>query len=256
MNPLNRRVHRLHFLFQVIFFLAVSIFSSSVWSQTSEKARLSGFNEHNKEQEQFDTARAKGERAHLEEEEQWENQKNRTLHEYKKTKKKAEISDDGPEAKADDAEKKKFAEAYSKNKQDYLKEKSKQEKVVREDAHLPSEAQELGLEVTRPRYNYRKRPLYGARQKYGKMPGASSNGSSGSSSGGSPYSGNSGSTFPPPPTFDDFGDGGYIPAPNMPDDFGDVPPPPPPSSFGNDFGGSDSFPPPPPPPPPPFGGDF
>lgn len=238
-----------HYLFQSVFLLLLTSFS---WAQTSEKTRLSGFEDYKKEQGQFDTARSKGERAHLEEEEQWEYQKNRNLEAYKKTKKQVLMKEDGPEAKEDMAMKKKYADQYEKEKQIYLKDKSKQEKVVRENLNLPSEAQELGLQETRPRFDYRKRSLYGARQKYGKMPGSSGSSSGSSSS----YSGSSGPSFPPPPTFDDFGDGGYVPAPNMPDDFGDVPPPPPPPSFRNDFGGSDSFPPPPPPPPPFDGSDF
>ncbi|MGZ3769596.1 MAG: hypothetical protein ACXVCP_10620 [Bdellovibrio sp.] len=245
----------IHYLFQ---FILVSLLSSFSWAQTSERTRLSGFEEFKKEEGQFDTARAKGEKAHLEEEEQWINQRNRNLNEYKKEKKQAEISDDGPEAKADAAEKKKYAEVHEKNRKDYVIEKSKEEKISREDLKLPSESQELGLNETRPRYDYKKRVLYGARQKFGKTPAETASSSSPGRPGSVPGSGPT-PNFPPPPTFDDFGDNGYVPAPMPPDDFGDMPPPPPPPPpppfGGDDFGGGDSFP-PPPPPPPPFDGDF
>lgn len=236
----------IHYLFQLFLLFNFSTFS---WAQTSEKGRLSGFNDHKKEQGQFDTARSKAERAHLEEEEQWENQKQRNLLEYKKGKKQVGVTEDGPEAKADAKVKKKYVEDYEKNRQEYVQEKSKQQELSRKALNLPSENQELGLDEIRPRYDYRKRVLYGARPKYGKMPG-----SSGSSPGSSSFSGSPSPSFPPPPPFEDYGDG-YVPAPNMPDDFGDIPPPPPPPGFGDEFGGSDSFP-PPPPPPPPFEGDF
>lgn len=247
-------------LSRAVFLLILSsLVTNWSWAQVSEETRLRGFAEQRKNATQFEEARQRGERAYLEEEEQWENQKNRDLDEYKKSKKKIEMNEDGPEAKADAAAKKALAKTYEEDKQAYNAEKSKQEKLARESLNLPSEAQELGLDENRPRYDYRKRASFGAQQKFGKS--ASTGGGSSSSSGGSSsYGGGSSSpgNFPPPPTFDDFGDGGgYVPAP-MPEDFGDVPPPPPPppppyDDFGG-FGGGVDFP-PPPPPPPPFGGD-
>lgn len=227
-------------------------------AQVSEKERLSGFAEHQKNQKQFDKARQQGERGYLEEEEQWENQKNRNLEAYKKEKKAEIMNEDSPEAKADAAEKRQYEQKQEKERRDYVAEKAHQETLSRETAGLPSEAQELGLEELRPRYDYKKRALYGAQPKYGRSSGSS--GFAGSSGSSPSFGGGSSSSFPPPPTFDDFPEGGgYVPAPNMPEDYGDVPPPPPPPPppFGDDygggaFGGSD-FPPPPPPPPPPFG---
>lgn len=233
---------------------ALCLSSCLGWAQVSEKERLSGFAQHHKNLDRFEEARVKGERAYLEEEEQWENLKNRSLEEYKKNKKQIVMDEDGPEAKADALAKKGYDENREKERRAYEQEKAKQQLIVRENLQLPSEAQELGLDELRPRYEYRKRALYGASPKYGKMP--SSSGGRSSFGGGAISPG--GSSFPPPPTFDDFGgDGGYVPAPNMPDDYGDVAPPPPPPPFGDDFGGGDF--PPPPPPPPPFGeegGDF
>lgn len=219
-------------------------------AQISEKERLSGFAEHQKNQERFDEARLKGERAYFEEEEQWENQKNRTLEGYKKTKKQAVVHDDGPEAKADAAAKIEYAKKYEEDRRAYAKKRSRQDVVVHEDLNLPTEAQELGLNEERPRYDYRKRAMFGGQPKYGKVTGGSSSSAGGGSGRGSISPG--GTSFPPPPTFDDFGgaDGGYVPAPSMPDDFGDIPPPPPPPMpMGDDFGGEGmDFPPPPPPP--------
>lgn len=244
--------------FYAAFFITL-VSASTSWAQTSEVERLSGFAQHQKNYEQFDKAREKGERAFLEEEEQWENQRKRDLQIYKREKKSQFVSEDGPEAKADALAKKQYEIFIEKERKAYAERKSKQKEVRREAENLPSEMQELGLADNRPRYDYRKRSLYGAPSKYGKLQGGSGSSGGGSFGGGS---GSSGTSFPPPPTFDDFGDGGYVPAPNMSDDFGDVPPPPPPPppGFGDDSGGfgSGEFI-PPPPPPPSFGedgGDF
>lgn len=221
-------------------------------AQVSEKERLEGFAEHYRNQDRFDEARRKGERAYFEEEAQWDAQKQRQLAEHKKHQKEGEMPEDGPEAKADLKTKKVYADEYEKSRQEYVKNKNHYSVVNREKLHLPTESQELGLNLERPRYEYRKRASYGGQPKFGKMTGGAFGGGA---RGGSTSSG--GSSFPPPPTFDDFGGGGgYVPAPNFPEDFGDVPPPiPPPSGFGDDFGGGGGmdFPPPPPPPPSPFG---
>lgn len=229
----------------------------------SERERLSGFAEQRKENEQFQRARERGEQGYYEELDQIEAQKRRDLEAYRKTKKNKLMAEDGPEAKEDEADKKRYQAQYEEQREIYFRTRTKQEILDRKKLGLPSEAQELGLDENRPRYDYRKRATYGATPKFGKK-----SVSAGSSSSGG-FSGSSSPSFPPPPTFDDFGnqDGGFIPAPNM-DDFGDVPPPPPPppppfgDDFGGGFGGGFGVPPnfndfPPPPPPPPFGeGDF
>lgn len=232
-------------------FLAATLVSSFAGAANviSEKDRLTGFAEHQNKFKQFDKAREQGERAYLEEEEQWEHQKNRDLADYKKNKKAILMPEDGPEAQADAAAKKRYEKEQEEARKSYAENKVVIEPLDRQALNLPSEARELGLESDRPRYDYKKRALYGASPRYGKV--TPSYGSSSGSS--SPSFSGSSSNFPPPPTFDDFGDGGYVPAPNMPDDFGDIPPPPPPPPppFGDDFGGFGSgtdFPPPPPPP--------
>lgn len=238
---------------QALIFILISIlFCMSVQAQISEKERLSGFAEHQMKQKRFDEARNKGERAYLEEEEQWEHEKNRSLQEYKAAKKKAFVNDMGPAAKADAADKKAYEDEHELARRAYTEKRSRQQTVVRDSKNLPTEAQELGLHEERPRYDYSKRVLFGAQPKYGKAgPGGGLQGG-GTRGGFTP----GGTSFPPPPTFDDFGGGdtGYVPAPTMPEEFGDFPPPPPPPPMPmDDFGGSESMDFPPPPPPPPFG---
>ena len=214
-----------------------------------EKDRLSGFAEHQRKLKKFDEAREKGERDYLEKEAQWAEKQSKELLEYKKSKRNAEVKDTGPEAQDDAVSKKRFLEEYEADRLAFSKERSRRKALSREQNILPSEAKELGLAEGRPRYDYRKRIQYGGTSKWGKK---------GSGSAGDSYSPSfGGGTLPPPPTFDDFGgDTGYVPAPNMSDDFGDiVPPPPPPMPIGTDFGtGSFGESPPDfaPPPPPPF----
>lgn len=235
----------------------VSSWGSEAAAQISEAERLSGFAKHQKENSQYDKARQQGERAFLEEEEQWENKKMRALQEFKKQRKDRFVQDDGPEFQEDAAQKKKRLLQYEKDRELYAQDRKKKKSFDRQALGLPSEIQELGLDQDRPRYDYRKRASFGATPKYGKN-SPSSSGSSGGSYGGG---GSSSPSFPPPPSFDDFQDGGYLPAPTLNDDYmGDIPPPPPPPPFGGDMGfsGEGDFP-PPPPPPPTFGdepGDF
>lgn len=237
--------------------LLLSFVASSAWGESPDEARLQGFAQHHKAKDRFEQARQQGERAYLEEEDQWERQKDRQLEEYKKNKKSIVMTEDGPEAQADAAAKKRWDESYEKERRVYAAESARRESLDREAKKLPTESQELGLLEDRPRYDYRKRAMFGGKPKFGSS--ASSGSSGGSSFGG----GSSSPSFPPPPTFDDFGgDGGYVPAPNMPEDYGDIPPPPPPppppfgDDFGGGFGGDSDFPPPPPPPPFEGGGDF
>lgn len=240
----------------LLLLIVASFLGSSAFAQSAEVERLQGFAKQQNEGNQFDKARQQGERAYLEEEEQWENQKDRALQEYKKNKSHAGMTEDSPEARADAAAKKEYADVYEKERRSYVALSKKQAEIDRKALKLPSEPQELGLLEERPRYDYRKRAMYGAPLKFGKNASSSSSGSGSGYSGG--FGGGSGSSFPPPPTFDDGG--GYVPAPNNADDFGDIPPPPPPPPVfgdgvngmddfgGSNFGGDSDFPPPPPPP--------
>lgn len=232
-----------------LYILCLALISLKAFAVDTEEARLRGFSEHNSENIRFDKNRINGENEFLEEVEKWERQRARDAIEFKAQKKSKEMTDDGVEAKQDAAEKKKAAREYQASQRKYIIEKSQQEKVSREKNNLPSEAQELGLDSNRPRYTYSKRASFGRKSKFG--------GASSSSSGAASGIGNN--SFPPPPNFDDFssGGGGYVPAPNLPEDFGDMPPPPPPPmmnpGFGDEGGFSNDYSPPPPPPPPAFG---
>lgn len=232
-----------------ILFVLATLAPTLLFAANKEEVRLRGFAEHQNNQTQFEDARSRGEKAYLEQQEQWELARERTAEEYTKQKKSRSMEDDGPEAKADEAQKKEWADQLEKERRDYveLKAQNKSE-VVRGKNGIPTEAEELNLADNRPRYDYKKRAYFGAPGKY---KAGSSRGSGGSSGGGS-WGGGSTPSFPNPPPFEDFGpsDGGYVPAPNMPDDFGDVPPPPPPPPpppFGDEPFGSDMTSPIPPP---------
>ena len=145
--------------------LATSLSSSLASAQSAEETRLRGFAKHQKEQTQFEKARVQGERAYLETEDQWESQKSRQLQEYKSSKKQVSMDDDGPEAKADAAAKKAFTDNYEESRRNYLQKKTNNEISDRKQAGLPTESQELGLDQDLPRYDYRKRAMFGAPSK-------------------------------------------------------------------------------------------
>ncbi len=228
-------------LFLFIFtFTLVQLIPSETFGGNPQQERMQGFKEHISENAQFNKAREMGEKAFLEEVEQWETQRDRKAIENQRQKQASQMAEDGVEAKEDAAAKRKNQEEYKASLKEYLSEKSRQAKESKDQVKfkMPTEAQELALDEIRPRYEFNKRMNAGKKK----------------TKAGSSASGN----FPQPPSFDGFsgGGGGYVPAPNLPEDFGDVPPPPPMNpgfgedslggGFGNDF-------PPPPPPPPPFG---
>lgn len=232
------------------FFLATFLMiSCPAWGEVAEMTRLKGFDNQVREGRQFDKARLSAEKAFLEEEEQWIESRRKASIEFKNTKKSTKALDSGPEADADAIEKKAYQKEQEKNRLVYSKQKESFDRS--QHPELVTEARELGLDQERPRYDYKKRASFGASSKLKSTPSAGASTSRGASP-----------NFPPPPSsFDDFGggDGGFVPAPEMPGDFGDVPPPPPPppmtfpdegfgggADFGNDYI---------PPPPPPFEGD-
>lgn len=224
--------------------LFVSLFLSLTqrsWASSAEEDRLRGYSEHKSENDLFDKTRAKGERAFLEEAEQWENQRRRDSVEYKKQKKTIELKEDGPEAKADVEEKNKWLKDAKESHREYVKERAqiRSDILDRKKKGLPTEQQELNIAEERQRFNYKTRPTFGGKYKWGKSESASS------SSGGGYTS----------PSYGDFGggSGGYVPPPSLPEDYGDVPMPPPPvpgfgeDSLGGGFNNDFSMPPPPPP---------
>lgn len=230
-------------------------------TQEAEIIRLRGFAEHQSDEIEFEKQRVRGETEYLEESEQWQKQKDKDLAEHKKRRAAAlqVQSDSGKGAREDAEEKRAWDKDYEKSRQAFAKNRDRFDRSKAKG--LVTEDEEFGLLADRPRYDYKKRALYGAPLKYGKI-GPSTGGGSGSSSpgfsmgnpGGSPAPFGSGN-FPPPPSFDDFGDG-YIPPPNLGGGFGDDIPPPPPPPMMDDFGGgfnnggfNNEIPPPPPPPP-------
>jgi hypothetical protein len=237
----------------LLLILGLSFSSVMAHAMDAEEERLRGFAEHQSKFSRFDEAREGGKRAYLEEQEQWASEKDRDLAAYKKNKPKAEpvMDENSPEHRAWEKQKKSEEQAYEETRKAFAAQSAKNQALDREAKGLPTLAQELGLDQERPRFDFAKRNF-----------GTSTVGSSGTGRGGGGSSGSfnpGNSSFPPPPTFDDFSDG-YVPAPNVtPEDFGDVPPPPPPpmpTGFG-DFGNGSEFIPPPPPPPGNFeSGDF
>lgn len=209
-------------------------------AQSKEEVRLDGFAQHQKNNKQFDKARSQGEKAYLEEQEQWELSRQRVLEDYKKKKQSQVMDDEGPEYKADQVTKKAWDANREVEREKYAS-RRRDEVVDRKAKGFPTEEQELDIAEERPRYDYKKRASFGASKG-----GRSSSPSSPSSGGGAPWTGGGGSSFPTPPPFDDFGNEGFSPAQNAPDDFGDIPPPPPPPPvFDEGFDGPGPIPPPP-----------
>lgn len=202
--------------------------------------RLAGFAEHKSANAVQDRERMKGQTADTEEREEWERARKAALAEHKKQVKKLAPQDGGPEQKSDEEKKIAQKKEYEKIRAEYSRRKALADQRHHEKRSV-SEAEELGLNVLRPRYDVKGRVLYGAKSKI-KSGGPSSGGYVGGGGGG----GNN--NFPPPPSFDEFPPGdGYVPPP-MPEDSGDFPPPPPPAMPMDEGGMGGEFPPPPPPP--------
>ncbi|WP_413557308.1 hypothetical protein [Bdellovibrio sp. HCB209] len=236
----------------LLLILTLTLSATLSHAMDAEEERLRGFAQHQSNLKRFDEAREGGKRAYTEEQEQLYSEKERDLAAYKKDKPKSEPFRDDNSREFRDWEKERKAEAahYEETRKAYAAQSAKQQALDREAKGLPTLAQEMGLDQERPRFDFKKRNFGTSTASSG----GSGRGGGGSSSGFNP--GNS--SFPPPPTFDDFSDG-YVPAPNVsPEDFGDVPPPPPPPmGFDQGFSNGSEFIPPPPPPPGNFeSGDF
>ncbi|WP_413574733.1 hypothetical protein ACLVWU_10930 [Bdellovibrio sp. HCB290] len=234
----------------LLLILAFTLTATLAHATDAEETRLRGFAEHQKRLGRFEEAREGAKQAYMEEEEQWLNEKDRERAAYIRNKPKSVpvMDETSPQYKAWERERKAEEMAADQARSEYSAKMHKQEKLDREAKGLPTLAQELGLDEERPRFDFAKRNF------------GTKSASSGSASGRGSYSPSGNSSFPPPPTFDDFSDG-YVPAPNIqPEDFGDVPPPPPPPmapDFDGNFSNGSEFIPPPPPPPGGFdGGDF
>lgn len=216
-----------------------------------EANRRKAFIQFQDEKKKTEKEQNKGLALWLEEQEQWDLSREKSVFEYKKTKRVT-------------------PQEFSKEYYDDLAQKERDQRVIEEGrkqhiqikkniiaqyqpTDVVSEEDELAIYNQRPRYDLRKR----GRNKWTKS-GAGIGGAAGGSSSGGYNSGGfqgGGDSFdfpPPPPT--DFN--------NIPqDNFDDFPPPPPPADFGNapgmyDSGFGDAPIPPPPPPPPDGGWDF
>jgi hypothetical protein len=241
-----------------VFLFILSAFSgATLMARTQEhqleQERLSGYKDHVVESQIYDRERLRSYRAFLESVEKDIFEKNKALRDFKKMKKlEKQESDAVEDYQAFLDSKKKEDKEYEIAKKEYQKNKKIGQAI--EAKRDFTEAEELGIFVERPRYDYKKRALYGAKPTY-KTAAKSSNsgGSSGSGSG----------NYTPP---DFAADSGYIPPPpppppDMPNDtfYDEIPPPPPPPMPGADFGDGgmgDGYIPPPPPPPPMFDGEF
>lgn len=203
--------------------------SDSKSEEPRKVSRRAQFLEHRRLVKIHDEEREKALILYLEEQEQWQQKRLEAQAEHQKRR----------EARAE----LRGEEAHREYLQGRLKDlEDDEEKLVeffQQRALSPSgqksdlkEDEELDLLALRPRYEIKKRVLYGAKPTGKKDRGRVS------SLGKSTSSGKSDSDFGP----------GFAPIPSMPEsDFGDFPPPPPPPSM-SPFEESD-FPPPPPPPP-------
>lgn len=214
-----------------------------------EQERLSGYKEYVEESQIYERERLRSYRAYLESVEKDLFEKNKALRDFKKTKKIEQQEND----EADNY--KEYLDVQKKEQktadialQEYRKNQRRSKTL--ESKRDFTEEEELGIFVERPRYDYKKRAMYGAKPKYKSAAKSGSGGSSGSST--PDFATDSGYIPPPPPP---------MPAeiPNEPFYDEIPPPPPPPMPFPGDYGNGDmgdGYIPPPPPPPPMFDGEF
>lgn len=192
-------------------------------------SRREGFRQQRQEQLDYDFERENGLDAYLEEQEQWERKRLLAIEEHKNAKQ--EISEiRGHEAFNDYLRQRTDEfENYQETLVHYMAQKRLQAKQAPSDL---SEMEEYGLYNQLPRYDYKKRALYGGHPNY-------KGGASGSKGPFNDFGG--GSTSSP-----NMGSGGFSPSPSQPDnnDFFEPPPPPPPMPAFDE----NDFPPPPPPP--------
>lgn len=216
-----------------------------VQEQRMEQERLSGYKEYVEESQIYERERLRSYRAYLESVEKDLFEKNKALRDFRKTKKiEKQESDEADNYRVHIDEQKKGEKAAEIARQEYRK-NERRNKIIESKRDF-TEEEELGIFVERPRYDYKKRAMYGAKPQYKTTV-------------------KTGSVTPPP----DFAtDSGYIPPPppppmpaELPNEpfYDEIPPPPPPpfpGEFGNGDSGGDGYIPPPPPPPPMFDGEF
>jgi hypothetical protein len=242
-------VHRyfLVFILRTSLALAMMDFSCVAKAQEDhpEVVRTEGFKEYKRQKKFIEEEREKGLSLHLERQEIERREYDEALKEYRKEKAKEKPPELTPLYKEYLASKDEDQRQNQADLEEFREDKKAQNRELK-IVHLDP-MEELGLPEDRPRYDIKKRALYGATTKhFGRVSGAGvpDSGSSGGSGGSSNFT-------PPSSGFDEFpppSSGGF------PEDNFDVPPPPPPPMPFDDGGTSfntpfEDFPPPPPPPP-------
>ncbi|MCB0368357.1 MAG: hypothetical protein KDD45_02690 [Bdellovibrionales bacterium] len=229
--------------------MSIIFCQSQLQAAESEMKRLDGFRQFKKDSQAYDYEREKAYSAYLENLEKEAFDREKAIEDYRKNKKKTKPLEDTPAYLDDLQVKLAWQKKYEEDLQSY---KAQREAFFYKKQHRPfSEEYELDILSNRPRYEYQKRALYGAKPKYKKVP---MNEYGGAPASGMPYlpsdAGNDSSDIPPPPPL----------PPDISQPFLDeIPPPPPmPMDGGYDYNGdgNDGDFIPPPPPPPMFDGEF
>lgn len=210
-----------------------------------ELERVRGFNDYKKQRRLNDREREKGLALHLEKVEMEQREYRESLQEHRRMKRTEKPLEATPFYKENVRDRERDKQKRLQEQEEFIADK-KVEKRLLNQAQI-NKLEELGLPEDRPRFDVKKRTLYGAASPFDKAPPSSGGGGSNSfapSDGGFPT--------PPPAPFDEF-----PPPPTFPgDDNFDLPPPPPPMPYDEGMGMNnppfDEFPPPPPPP----GDDF
>lgn len=212
--------------------------------------RRKGFSKHIEDQKIYHREREKGFALFLEENEKFEIERERGLALHKKTKTKP-MDESSPEYFADLKDKKNRDRWLEEARSLHVKTRDQIVSQYNQNTQTHSEAEELDLLNSRPRYDLRKR--YKNKWIKGSSTGLGSHGA-GSFNGGAPSPEGPSMDFPAPVE--------YAPpyAPPPMDNFEEIPPPPPMIPYDQNQGYESGFgeaPMPPPPPPPPDGGwDF
>lgn len=213
---------------------------------SNEVKRLRGFAEHNNAIKKLDKERDDGFTEHLLQNEKMELVRERAKSQHFKNQKQAASEENSDDYYEDLDLKQRLEDQRLKG----LKERSDRlaisAKIIKQERARVSEEEELGLNTNRPRFETRKRALFGAPLKLGgktlTSPGSSGSGSNFGS--GTSNQNNSRFESSPPPIDYSQPSNDYFPPPPPPpsfDGFDDFPPPPPPIE-----GNFDDFPPPPP----------
>jgi len=233
----------------IIFFINIVglYFSSHAQAQVEhpEVKRTRGFADYNRQKKLMELERDRGLSLHLERVEIEKREYNQALEEYRKIKRK-EKPLEYTEAYQEKIQERKKEHRQTEQELENFRNDKKIEKRQLEQAHL-NKMEELELPEDRPRFDIKKRTLYGATSHFGK-PSQLGGSSSGSGSSGGGFDGG-GSNYTPPPSnsFDEF-----PPPPSFPGEDNFDLPPPPPMPFDDGGMGNvapfDDFPPPPSPP--------